>query len=99
MMIEDISHILLCSAHSDIRERKFEEYAHLCMQSTSGVIFSDIIKENETTSQFILDPSSFNLKSRIHMNDPLLGLFFKISRDICFSINTRRLKLLKEKQT
>ena len=97
MDVEDISHILLCSAYSDIRERKFEEYSHLCMQSTSGVIFSDILNDNQATCQFILDPSSFNLKSRIHINDPHLGSFFKISREICFAINARRLKLLQEK--
>ena len=69
------------------------------MESTSGVIFSDILDDSQATVQFILDPSSFNLKSRIHINDPHLGSFFKISREICFAINERRLKLLKEMVT
>ena len=98
-MAENTSHILaICSAYSDIRERKLEEYSYLCMESTSGVIFSETILNSETTCQFILDPSSFNLKSRIHMNDPLLGAFFKVSREMCFLMNKRRLKLLKQKE-
>ena len=97
MMAENTSHILaICSAYSDIRERKLEEYSYLCMESISGVIFSETILDSETICQFILDPSSFNLESRIHMNDPLLGAFFKVSREMCFLINERRLKLLKQ---
>ena len=96
---EDICHILtFCSSYSDIRIRILEEYSYLCLQSSSEVSFSELISDRETLCQFILDPSSFNLKKRIHLNDPLLGSFFQISRDLCFTINERRLKLIKEKE-
>ena len=96
---ETISHILtFCSVYSDIRIRIFEEYSYLCMQSESGVNFSDIMSDSDKLSQFILDPTSLNLERRINVNDPFLNTFFETSRDLCFCINERRLKLLKKKQ-
>jgi hypothetical protein len=96
---EDICHILtFCSSYSDIRIRIFEEYSYLCLQNSSDINFSELISDSETLCQFILDPSSFNLTKRLHLNDPLLGSFFQVSRDLCFSINERRIKLLKEKE-
>ena len=68
------------------------------MQSESGVNFGDIIGDSDELTQFILNPTSLNLHRRINVNDPMLNLFFQTSRDICFSINERRLKLLKKRQ-
>ena len=96
---ETISHILTyCSAYSEVRLRIFQEIAYLCMQSKSGVYFAELVKDNELLCQFILDPTSMNLQRRIGNNDPMLGLFIQKSRDLCFSINELRLKLLKQKR-
>ena len=93
---ETISHILtVCSAYSDIRERILTEYAQVCI--TSDFDFNTILRNSEALTQFILDPSSLNLTQRISYSDPNLAYFFKISRDICFSIHTRRMNILKEK--
>ena len=89
---ETVSHILtFCSAYSDTRLRILEELANLCKLSISNVDFSDILKSSDNLCQFILDPTSMNLSRRVNMNDPLLGTFFKISRDICSSISEQRL--------
>ena len=72
--------------------------SYLCLDSISGVNFQNILSDNKTLCQFILDPSSINLKAIIHPTDPLLGSFFSVSRDICFSINERRIKLLNDKK-
>ena len=99
MKSESISHILTyCSAYSEVRLRIFQEIAYLCMQSKSGVDFAELVKDNELFCQFILDPTSMNLQRRIGNNDPMLGLFIQKSRDLCFSINELRLKLLKQKR-
>ena len=99
IMSANISHILtFCSAYSDIRIRILEEFSYLCLQVKSVLDFSELMTDSETLCQFILDPSSFNLKQRVHMNDPLLGSFFRVSRDLCFAVNERRMKLLKEKK-
>ena len=68
------------------------------MQSESGVDFSHIISDSDKLSQFILDPTSLNLENRISVNDPMVNLFFQTSRDLCFSINDKRLKLIKIKK-
>ena len=95
---ESVSHILTyCSAYSDLRTRILEELAYLCKVSKSDVNFSEILQNSENLCQFILDPTSINLSSRVHMNDPLVDMFFKTSRDICSSICEQRLKLLSEK--
>ena len=93
---EDI--LTFCSSYSDIRIRILEEYSYLCLQNSSDINFSELISDSKTLCQFILDPSSFNLTKRIYLNDPLLGSFFQVSRDLCFSNNERRIKLIKEKE-
>ena len=99
MKSETISHILtFCSQYSELRIRILEEYSYLCMQSESGVDFAHIMSDSEKLCQFILDPTSLNLESRISVNDPMVNLFFQTSRDLCFSINKKRLKLIKSKQ-
>ena len=96
---EDLLHILtICEAYADIRKRIFPVFQELSSQSKSRVEFSEISTENITLCQFILDPSSFNLKTRIHMSDPILGLMFKLSRDYCNAINTARMNILRCKE-
>ena len=94
---ENIQHIITqCVAYSDIRERILQEFKHLCEQSKSKPNFDNIQKDESTQCQFILDPTSLNLESRICPNDPKIDGFFELSRDICYSIHTRRMKILKE---
>ena len=97
---EDLEHIITqCSAYSDIRMRIKSEYQVLCSQSKSKLDFQTIVSDSKSFCQFVLDPSSFNLTSRIHLNDPILGEVFKLSRHYCYAINqTRKIilnKLLK----
>jgi hypothetical protein len=95
---ESLEHILtVCGLYSDIRERIVSEYSHLCGQAKSDVSFQQIMSNNKTFCQFILDPASFNLTKRIHMNDPIITPLFKTSRDYCYAINSRRMKFLKDK--
>jgi hypothetical protein len=95
---ESLEHVLtVCDLYSDIRERIVNEYSHLCSQAKSDVSFQQIMRDNKTFCQFILDPASFNLTKRVHMNDPILSQLFKTSRDYCYAINSRRMKFLKDK--
>ena len=69
----------------------------MCQLSASLQIeFLTILTNPETLTQFILDPTSFNLEHRVHRDDPITKYLFKISRDLCFSINNRRMKTLLE---
>ena len=75
-----------------------EEFEQLCETSKSGVNFSEIVQDNSTLCQFVLDPTSMNLSRRIHMTDELLGAFFRTSRDFCACIGEKRTKMLSEIQ-
>ena len=72
------------------------EFSEVCKFSKSKLNFEEILKNNETLCQFILDPTSFNLLKRAHINDPAIDKLFRLSRDYCYTINTERTKLLKE---
>ena len=67
----------------------------LC-QKINYLNFEDIIGEGnpETLTQFILDPTSFNLKIRVNISDPTAQEIFKISRDMCNSIHSERVRQL-----
>ena len=92
---ESMVHILArCTAYLDIRTRLAEEFRHLCSMSRSKLEFDKIYNDDEIFCQFVLDPSSFNLNKRIHMNDPILDQMFYLSRDYCFAVNSARMKIL-----
>ena len=97
---ETISHIIAsCVTYSDIRNRIVQEYRNICSLSKSGIQFENIYSNSEQFCQFVLDPASFNLSQRVHINDPILNDLFKLSRDLCFGINSIRQRILKEKET
>ena len=96
--VENLQHILTtCSAYLNIRTRIVKEYELICSQTKTNVSFQEIYNFNSTFCQFVLDPSSFNLKDRLHLNDPILGSLFKLSRDYCHAVNSSRKKILKER--
>ena len=94
---ESISHIVTaCSGMESIRKKLFEELRQLCMQSKSKVNLDEIMKEEQILCQFILDPSSLNLKSRVSLSDPIIQRLFKFSREYCYIIDKTRIGLLQE---
>ena len=96
---ESIQHILtICEAYSDLRNRILAEYKETCELSKSKISFSDICSDDESLSQFILDPSSLNLRVRVPLSDPILVKLFQISRDYCHAINAARTKILTRKE-
>ena len=94
---ESLQHIVTaCEAYTELRERILEEYSILCSTTMNKLNFQIIREDPEVLCQFILDPSSMNLSSRVNISDPKLDALFKISRDYCYSINSKRLKILKD---
>ena len=59
--------------------------------------FEKIRSNPEIFTQFVLDPTSLNLdnSTRINSSDPIVGELINNSRDLCYSIHTERMKLLK----
>ena len=92
---ESLLHILTeCIAYADIRKRMFPEFSEVCRTTKSNIIFEDILDNKTSLCQFILDPASFNLQKRIHINDPVLNKILRISRVYCYTINSARMKMI-----
>ena len=85
-----------CPYYDDTRERILDEIAEVCRQSINNVDFQSIIVASEILTQFILDPTSFNLQHRVHRSDPNIQNMFKLSRDLCFSSNNARMNKLQQ---
>ena len=92
--IETIEHLIsICSGMAQTRNNILNSMKKVCRES--GVnIHIDSLSNTELT-QFILDPSSLNLKKRVNINHPILPTLFQLSRDFCYKIDRDRLKKLK----
>ena len=96
--IENISHIIvICSALDDIRQKILSEITQICLNIKYLDIQSITLNE-ETMTQFILEPSSLNLQSRVNINDPILPEIIRKSRNLCYALSKRRMELLKLKE-
>ena len=94
---ESVSHIVAtCSAYEVIRTKIMQEIGQLCILSKSTIIFEDLKKDPNKLTQFILDPTSFNLETRMNISDPTITEMFRLSKDLCQSIHTERTKILKQ---
>ena len=86
----------LATTYSDIRSRILNEIEQLLLLSRNMTINMSSLTENtEIFTQFILDPTSFNLKHRLNLNDPIVEHMFKLSRDLCYGIHTERIRQIK----
>ena len=61
---------------------------------SQGVNCINLLSNGDLTN-FILDPSSLNLKKRVSINHPVLPSLFKLSRDFCYKIDSNRGKIIK----
>ena len=84
---ETTCHIISrCYALQDIRTRFIPEYTQLCVETKNKIDFNPIMKEDELFCQFVLDPTSLNLSTRVNISDPLLPNFFQLSR-LCYNLD------------
>ena len=92
---ETVSHIVAtCQGLSEIRVKILPEFHKLCTLSRNKIDFENICQNQETLTQFILDPTSLNLSERLSLSDPMLNDFFKLSRSFCYKIDKTRIELL-----
>ena len=59
---------------------------------------SEMMNNDEHMIQFILDPTSMNLPSRVNISDDKLPQLLNICRNLVNSLHTERIRKLKEKQ-
>ena len=79
---DDIEHILT-SHISTSSQLVLDKIAVLCSLSLPQIIFFDIRKSKQILAQFLLDPSSLNLRRRISSDDPILPDLFKLCQKYC----------------
>ena len=88
---ETISHIVAkCDVYAMLRKRLLSQLEEACPQIVSGLDMT----EEETCTQFILDPSSLNLTSRMNIDDPMIPTVFSYIRDFCFNVHNERVRRL-----
>ena len=106
---EDLPHVLAtCEATTLPRQDATQELKDILVNNFSldGVSntksltneqFSNLVSDPTLFSQFAVDPTSFNLQDiyRVNVNDINISQIFKTTRNLCFSINNERIKLLK----
>ena len=94
---ETVSHILaICPYYETTRRRIVSEIFTVCKLAKTQLNTNAIIQDPEDLTQFILDPTSFNLENRVHRDDPIVPMLFKLSRDMCYFIHNARMKRLQE---
>ena len=94
---ETVSHVITtCPGLAVQRNRLFSEFEELCTKTKTNIVFADILEREEELCQFILDPTSLNLPTRVSLNDPLVPQFYKLSCDFCHIIDKTRIGSLRE---
>ena len=99
--VETTSHVLVqCRPLSEVRERLLTELLNVVSQVQPS---SDILNNpsQQDLTQFILDCTSPNLNNntRVPAHNPDIKLIFRVSRDWCFAISNKRLRLLQEQKS
>ena len=105
--VEDLTHILChCPSFSESRQRILSELSHLLSETSyeksskilAGETVDILFSEERSLTQFILDCTSYNFPNiyRYSTGDPKVSKIFALSRDLCFTIHTTRINLLRK---
>ena len=94
---ESLSHIVVtCPLYSEVRFKILEQFSGVLSESQNCLTLEDFSSSETLLTQLILDPSSMNLSTRVHLLDPILPKLFSLARDLCFAISKKRANLLNE---
>ena len=94
---ETIEHIIIsCKTLDSYRKGILIEFQQLCKSTRNNLNFDLFLEDETSLCQFIIDPTSMNLTNRVSLSDPLVQQFFKLSRDICHTLDKARMEMLKK---
>ena len=96
---DTVSHndiVATCPCLATFRNPILNQMSALCNVSCYSINFTHLLENEELLTQFVLDPSSLNMETRININDPLLPEFFRLSRDLCYVLDRERGAMLKK---
>ena len=107
--VEDLPHVLTtCSAMEEARQAIVRDLeiiltiqpseSELYAKVLTNEEFNQLVTSEDLFTQFLVDPTSFNLpdKYRINFNDAKLTQINKITRHLCYSVNQQRLQKLRD---
>ena len=104
--VEDLPHVISsCPELEEPRQSATNGLEQLLVGSSthdtvsiSGEEFERLVADDELFTQFVVDPTSFNLPDpyRINVNDANLIQICKLTRNLCFSINQLRIRKLRD---
>ena len=104
--VEDLPHVVSsCPKLEEPRQSVTNGLEQLLVRSStqdtvsiSGEEFERLVADDELFTQFVVDPTSFNLPDpyRINVNDANLIQICKLTRNLCFSINQLRIRKLRD---
>ena len=80
----------------DQRNKLLEDLENLCTLTQNNINLEEFKHNEKVLCQFILDPSSLNLSKRVSAQDPILPDLYKLSRDICYTLDKTRIGLLSQ---
>ena len=94
---ETVSHVIsTCQGLTVEREKILTDISKLCSLTKNKINFEEFKESEDKLCQFILDPTSLNLPTRVSLQDPLVPEFYKLSRDLCHVLDNTRIRLLRE---
>ena len=96
---ETISHIIsTCKGLSTERNKLLADMEKICILTKNNIKLEDFKHSELELCQFILDPTSLNLSTRVSLKDPIVSEVFRLSRDICYVLDKTRLRLLTDQK-
>ena len=91
---ETLEHLISkCDGISETRFRIINLMNNVCQQADLNIDLNSF--SNRMLAQFVIDPSSMNLRERVSITHPVLPSLFQLSRDFCYSIDRKRMEKLK----
>ena len=88
--------MVACPGMANVRQKLLEELRQLCSHTRNNINLDELAQDEKNLCQFILDPSSLNLETRVSLSDPSIHALFKFSREYCYIIDKTRIGLLQE---
>ena len=90
---ESLEHLISrCQKMSETRSNITTLMTKLCNEAGLNIDIKSL--SDQQLCQFILDPSSLSLKTRVDISHPVLPSLFQLSRDFCYSIDKTRMIVL-----
>ena len=89
---ETIFHVIIeCETLNHSRNSILEDFKYLSTMTKNDISFENLEENPKILCQFVLDPASMNLHTRVSISDPILPAMYRLSRDLCYQLDKSRM--------